>query len=114
LIEFIDIYPASRVSITASIQAFEYTYELFWKTLRKIIIDIYGVSDVGASPRTVFQKAYELHLITDLPFWLECLNKRNATAHTYEDDVAEEIYHFLPLFADNVQQAIVLLKQKVS
>ncbi len=101
----------SNMSITASIQAFEYTYELYWKILRKVLIQVYGVSDLTGSARVVFQKAAELNLIKDLDFWIACIDKRNETVHTYEETAALELYNFLPNFLQELEQAIIKLQE---
>lgn len=110
LVEFVGA-PTSPMSVTASIQAFEYTYELLWKTLRKILIIVYGLTDTPSTPRLVFQKAYELKLIDDLPFWLSTISYRNETLHTYENNIALEVYQFLPKFIGMVKPILEQLKK---
>lgn len=101
----------TNMSMTASIQAFEYTYELYWKILRKVLIQVYGVNDLTGSARTVFQKAAELNLIEDLDFWLGCIDRRNETVHTYEENAAIELYDFLPKFLQELELVINKLQE---
>lgn len=100
----------SKIAIAASIQAFEYVYELIWKVLRKILIEIYGISDLPGSPRPTFNKAFETKLIRDLNFWLLCIEKRNETARCYEEEMAKDVYSFLPKFLDELDKVIEILK----
>lgn len=51
------------------IQAFEYCYELAWKTLQDNIIER-GFVDI-AGPRPVLQKAFELGLISNGHEWMQ-------------------------------------------
>lgn len=71
------------------IQSFEYCYELAWKTLQDIIVDR-GFIDV-AGPRPVFQKAFELGLVSNGHEWMQMLKSRNSTGHTYDEKQALEI-----------------------
>jgi nucleotidyltransferase substrate binding protein (TIGR01987 family) len=71
------------------IQAFEYCYELAWKTLQDIITER-GFVDI-AGPRPVLQKSFELGLISDGHAWMQMVKSRNATAHTYDEQKALEI-----------------------
>lgn len=50
--------PESSIVRDATIQRFEFTYELLWKTLKIYLQDIHGVRAV--SPRQVFKEAYSL------------------------------------------------------
>ena len=71
------------------IKAFEYTYELAWKTM-KDFLEFSGQTDIYGS-RDVTRKAFELNLITDGDGWMDMLKSRNLTSHTYREEVAEEI-----------------------
>ena len=84
------------------IQAFEYTYEQFWKTFKKIA----EAEQLEAhSPRQAIQAAFSLKVIEtqDEPIWIEIIKIRNETSHTYNEDQAiqavEKIQKkFLPAF----------------
>ena len=84
------------------IQAFEYTFELAWKTLQDFLEETSGYAEVKG-PRPVIQQAFRDGLITDGEKWMEMLKDRNRTAHTYDEEVAQEIissvvHHYFPLF----------------
>lgn len=71
------------------VKAFEYTYELAWTTL-KDFLEFSGQRDIYGS-RDVTRKAFELGLIEDGEGWMDMLQSRNLTSHTYNEEVAEEI-----------------------
>ena len=84
------------------IQAFEYTFELAWKTLQDFLEETSGYVEVKG-PRPVIQQAFRDGLITDGEKWMEMLKDRNLTAYTYDEEVAQEIissviHHYFPLF----------------
>ena len=85
----IDIEDPEIVQRAGLIQFFEMTFELAWKTL-KDYLESQGFLDVN-SPRTVLKKAFEIGLIGDGHQWLQCLQDRNLTSHTYNEEIASEI-----------------------
>ncbi|MFN0214430.1 MAG: nucleotidyltransferase substrate binding protein [Saprospiraceae bacterium] len=71
------------------IQAFEFTHELAWKTMKDFLEDK-GISNlIGSKDST--RNAFREGLITDGEGWMEMINSRNITSHTYNEEVAEEI-----------------------
>jgi len=84
------------------IQAFEFTFELFWKTFQKLAPDA-GLE--AASPREALGAGVKLHLIEldESSDWSEMLRDRNLTSHTYNAGIADEILErlltrYLPRF----------------
>ena len=71
------------------IQFFETTYELSWK-LMKNYLEAEGFIDVK-SPRSVIKKAFETELIKEGHTWMELLQDRNLTAHTYDEAKANQV-----------------------
>lgn len=73
----------------SAIQRFEFTFELFWKTLKtRCAID--GI--VVHSPRESLRGAFSLGLFEDDGRALAMLEDRNRTSHTYNVETAEDIY----------------------
>lgn len=89
-----------------AIQAFEYTYELSWKTMKRVLT-IRGRE--ANSPREVFRLAALEKLIEDPEVWFDFLVKRNITVHTYEEEESEQVIAVLPIFVKEVEQLIKLL-----
>ncbi|SRR6266498_1606343 len=71
------------------IQAFEYTHELAWNTL-KDFLESRGVQNMYGS-RDASREAFQAGLIQDGDTWMEMITSRNQTTHTYEEKTAEEI-----------------------
>jgi nucleotidyltransferase substrate binding protein (TIGR01987 family) len=72
------------------IQAFEFTFELFWKTFQKLAPES-GLE--AASPREALIAGAKLHLITndEADTWSQMLKDRNLSSHTYNAPLADEI-----------------------
>lgn len=71
------------------IKAFEYTYELSWKTLQDLLKEK-GYRDI-IGPRPVIEQSFQDGLITDGKSWMQMHKSRNLTSHTYDEDTANEI-----------------------
>lgn len=72
------------------IQAFEFTYELAWKTLKKIA-ESKGLE--APTPVQAFQAAFQMDFIkeNEQTLWLAMKNTRNLTSHTYKEELALEV-----------------------
>ncbi|MCF8308941.1 MAG: nucleotidyltransferase substrate binding protein [Bacteroidales bacterium] len=71
------------------IKAFEYTYELAWKTLNDLLKDK-GYEDV-IGPKPTIQQGFQSGYISDGKAWMQMHKSRNLTSHTYEEATAEDI-----------------------
>ena len=71
------------------IKAFEYTHELAWKML-KDFLDSRGNKDIYGS-KDATRESFRLNLIDDGEIWMEMIESRNQTVHTYNLEVAKEI-----------------------
>ncbi len=83
------------------IQAFEYTHELAWKVMKDYFVFQGNVEITGSRDAT--RQAFKAELIEDGDNWLQMIQNRNVTSHTYNEEIAEEIYRnivndFHPLF----------------
>jgi len=71
------------------IQAFEYTHELAWKTLKDLLEEQGNSTLLGS--KDVTRAAFKLGLIEDGETWMDMIKSRNQTSHTYNEEVANEI-----------------------
>lgn len=71
------------------IKAFEYTYELSWKTLQDLLKEKGYLNIIG--PRPVIEQSFQDGYITDGKGWVQMHQSRNLTSHTYDEDTAGEI-----------------------
>jgi len=83
-------YEEDDIVIDATIQRFEFTYELSWK-LMKVYLEYNGNLE-GTSPRRAIQESFKEGIIVDGEGWLNMLQDRNQTSHTYDEDAALEIF----------------------
>ncbi len=79
----------SRLEEQGLIQAFEYTHELAWNTLKDFLnekgnSEIYGSKDAT-------REAFRYGLIQDGEIWMDMIKSRNNTSHTYNEETADRI-----------------------
>lgn len=67
------------------IQAFEFTFELAWKTLKDYLI---AEGAVVKFPREIIKTAFQYDLLDNGDLWMEMLSKRNLLARTYNEQKA--------------------------
>ena len=88
------------------IQRFEFSVELCWKFLKRILEDK-GVEVVY--PRDVIRTAFAGRLINDEALWLSMLDDRNLTSHTYDEDLADEIFAHIPAYYQAMRDCLLSL-----
>lgn len=79
----------SKLEEQGLIQAFEYTHELAWNTLKDFLesrgtLNLYGSKDVT-------RQAFKTGLIENGEAWMEMIKSRNLTSHTYDEATASQI-----------------------
>ncbi len=74
------------------IQRFEYTLELAWKVMGDWLKS-QNVKFRYNTPKQVIRESFQANLIDDGEKWMECLDNRNKTSHTYDSKKAEEIFN---------------------
>lgn len=98
----------SELERAGTIQCFEYSYELAWKTARKILITL--GKEAANNPRMVFREAAQNNLIKDPEPWFAFIEYRNKTVHIYNENIAIEIFNILPQFRDELSDFIKRLE----
>jgi nucleotidyltransferase substrate binding protein (TIGR01987 family) len=72
------------------IQRFKYTHELAWNVM-KDYAEYQGNNSVGGS-RDATREALQFKIIDGGEIWMDMIQSRNKTAHTYNESTADEIY----------------------
>lgn len=81
--------PLSNLESQGLIQAFEFTHELAWKTM-KDFLEHRGVQDLYGSKDST-RAAFKTNLIASGDVWMNMIQSRNLTSHTYNEAVAAQI-----------------------
>ena len=81
----------------ACIQRFEYCIELSWKTSMKAL----GSTTAAAKPAV--REMARNNLVTDSAQWLEFIEARNNTSHSYDEDIAKKVLAQILTFLPHAQ-----------
>ncbi|RME91798.1 MAG: nucleotidyltransferase [Candidatus Hydrogenedentota bacterium] len=79
----------SELEQQGMIQAFEFTHELAWKTL-KDFLESKGVQNLYGSKDTT-REAFQVGLIVNGDAWMAMIRDRNLTSHTYNEEVVRQV-----------------------
>jgi nucleotidyltransferase substrate binding protein (TIGR01987 family) len=86
--------PENELFVIALIKAYEFSFELSWKTLKDLLV-WNGID--ARLPREVLKQAFATGLVDDGQLWIDMLEQRNLMAHTYDQaralQAAELISH---------------------
>lgn len=91
----------------ACIQRFEYCIEISWKTSMKVL----GSSTSAAKPAV--REMARNNLVQDSSLWIEFIDARNDSSHSYDEKVAKKVFDRIQLFLPESQQLLKEL-QKIS
>ncbi len=90
----------SKLEKQGVIQAFEYTHELAWNTLKDYFLDQGNSSITGSKDAT--REAFKFGLIEEGTDWMDMIQSRNLSSHTYNQETADSVvnsilgsYHLL-------------------
>lgn len=92
----------------SAIQRFEFTLDLAWKAVQIYLKDIHGID--CNSPKQCFREAFRVDLIEYEDTWIDLVDNRNETVHTYKQEIAEKVYAALPKAVSLFRQLLNKLK----
>ena len=78
--------PLSDLEQQGLIQGFEFTHELAWNVL-KDYLEMEGIQGLIGS-RSTAREAFKRGLVIDGEVWMDMIEKRNLSSHTYNQTVA--------------------------
>ncbi|HYU36244.1 MAG TPA: nucleotidyltransferase substrate binding protein [Thermoanaerobaculia bacterium] len=74
----------SNLEKEGTVQRFEFTVELAWKTLKDYLEHEGQVID-PVTPRNVIKAAFAARILSDGQVWIDMLDHRNLLSHTYDE-----------------------------
>ena len=102
----------NKIYTMALIQAYEIAFELAWKTTK----DYLQYSGIKVdTPRETIKEAFANNIITDGQLWIEMMEARNKTSHTYKEDFAKELaLDILNTYIKNLEKLSEIFKGKIN
>ncbi|MCX5792563.1 MAG: HI0074 family nucleotidyltransferase substrate-binding subunit [Elusimicrobia bacterium] len=101
--------PKSDIVRDSAIQRFEFTIDMAWKLVKTCLEEKYGV--VCQSPKECFREAYKQKMLAYDEFWLELVDMRNQTSHTYKEEIAKSVFERLPKAAEYMAVLVKTIQQ---
>lgn len=100
------------LAIDGTIQRFEFAFELCWKAI-KALLQLEMPAGDFATPRATIRAAYSAGWIEDEAAWLDLLDMRNATSHTYRESLAKEVYERIRARAPMLKSTATELRSRL-
>ncbi|MEA3283030.1 MAG: HI0074 family nucleotidyltransferase substrate-binding subunit [Euryarchaeota archaeon] len=97
------------IVMDAVIQRFEFTFETAWKSVK---LAAKAVGYDCKSPKGCLKLAYRMGWIKDEERWLELLEARNLTSHTYDQETATYVYETVKYNCEVFDSLLKELKKK--
>jgi len=97
----------TQVHQDATIQRYEFTFELAWKTMQSFAFEK-GIKVI--SPKDSIRTAAQLSIIEDIESWFDFLDARNMSSHIYDEKMANLVYQEAKRFLPEVEALIGKLK----
>lgn len=112
--EVILITNPSTIERDAAIQRFEFSFEACWKVAKQYLYDIEGL-DI-ASPKGALRAIREVGIFSDeeTMLSLRMADDRNLTVHTYNEDLAVEIFERIPSYYQLLHAMIERLYRRIN
>lgn len=91
----------------ACIQRFENCIEMSWKTSMKVL----GSTTVAAKP--AIREMARSNLISNPENWMQFVEARNETSHSYDENVAKKVFGVIEAFYPEAFNLLMQLKKNV-
>lgn len=101
----------------AAIQAFEFTYDLSWKMLKRYLVltdpNPHEIEEMSFSDliRTGCERGL---LQSEVSVWKGFRQDRSVTSHTYDDVKAQEVFEHVPLFLNEAKKLLLTLQERLT
>jgi len=105
--------PVDKVVRDAAIQRFEYTFEAIWKAAQLYLREHEGMEQ--GSPKGVVRACHQVQVLTEEQARkaLEMVDDRNLTVHTYNEELAIQIFSRLDEYSMLMQNWLQAMEEKV-
>jgi nucleotidyltransferase substrate binding protein (TIGR01987 family) len=97
----------------ATIQRFEFTFEVAWKTLKRFLEENSIEPIDRLTNRQLFRLGFEQGLLRDSAAWMLYLGRRNLTSHVYSEAIAAQVFEVIPEFLEDARFLLAQLEQRL-
>lgn len=101
----------NQLEASGLVQAFEFTFELGWKTLKDYLYEMGPKTNFA---RDTIKESFQGNIIEDGHTWIEMLESRNELSHTYNESAAERAVKTIKeKYYPAIKQVYEFLKSKI-
>ncbi len=95
----------------SSIQRFEFTLEIAWKSIKTFLLEHEGVE--CRSPKGCIREFFTTGYLTEeeVSTLLMMIDDRNLATHTYHESLADEIFIHIQIYLPLLQKIYIVLKE---
>jgi nucleotidyltransferase substrate binding protein (TIGR01987 family) len=95
----------------SSIQRFEFTLEIAWKSIKTFLLEHEGVE--CRSPKGCIREFFTTGYLTEeeVSTLLMMIDDRNLATHTYHESLADEIFIHIQTYLPLLQKIYIVLKE---
>ena len=102
----------NKIYTMALIQAYEIVFELAWKTI-KDYLEYNGIKT--DTPRETIKEAFSKNIVTEGQIWIEMMEARNKTSHTYMEEYAKSLCDdILNVYSTQIKNLKEFFKGKIN
>lgn len=94
-----------KIARDACIQRFEYCIELSWK------VSLKKIGSQTKFPKQAIREMARADLINSAEEWLDFIEARNNSSHSYDEDTAKKVFQQIILFYEKSQDLIQRLEK---
>ena len=101
----------ASILLDVMVKRFEFTFEMSWKAIKRTLSYI-GIE--SNSPRSCFKEAFQQGWLQDEIVWLDMIEMRNLTSHTYDESQTRQLLDKIDKFLVAFNELYALLEKKLS
>lgn len=102
-------YPQLLTVRDGVIQRFEITMDVSRQLMIRVLKEVFSIDAVTAQKDTI-REAAKFGLIADAEAWMGHLAARNRTSHTYDSEIAEQVFAHIPSFLPDAKDLLQRLR----
>jgi nucleotidyltransferase substrate binding protein (TIGR01987 family) len=93
------------------IQSFEFSFELAWN-LMKDYLNWKGIMEIVGS-KDAIRQAYKNGIIVNGEIWMDMIERRNETSHTYDEKIAEKVVNSVSnLYFNEMKELVIKMESR--
>ena len=100
----------ASILLDVMVKRFEFTFEMSWKAIKRTLSYI-GIE--STSPRSCFKDAFQQGWLQDEMLWLDMIEMRNLTSHTYDETQTRQLLDKIDDYLIAFNQLYILLEKKL-